>query len=218
MEPRIALGRFDPASGVYSLAISGASVHAIRRELAEGVFGLPLDRIEVSCPDVGGGFGMKNVTYPEYALVLWAARKLARPVHWTADRLDEFTSGVHGRDNLTTARLALDAKGRFLALAVETLGNLGAYVSSLGPGSADECTDDRDGRALRDPGDDDGCARRLHQHRADRRLSRRRQAGGELSAGAVDRYGRAISSDRSGGIAPSATSSGAFPIAAPSAP
>ncbi|WNJ93753.1 xanthine dehydrogenase family protein molybdopterin-binding subunit [Bosea sp. 685] len=136
MEPRIALGRFDPASGVYSLAISGASVHAIRRELAEGVFGLPLDRIEVSCPDVGGGFGMKNVTYPEYALVLWAARKLARPVHWTADRLDEFTSGVHGRDNLTKARLALDAKGHFLALAVETLGNLGAYVSSLGPGSS----------------------------------------------------------------------------------
>lgn len=135
MEPRIALGRFDTASGVYHLAISGASVHAIRRELAEGVFRVPLDRIEVSCPDVGGGFGMKNVTYPEFALVLWAARRLGHPVHWTADRLEEFTSGVHGRDNLTSAKLALDAKGRFLALAVETTGNLGAYVSSLGPGA-----------------------------------------------------------------------------------
>jgi len=135
LEPRIALGRFDPVTGVYSLAISGASVHAIRRELAAGVFRVPLDRIQVSCPDVGGGFGMKNVTYPEYALVLWAARKLGRPVHWTADRLEDFTSGVHGRDNLTHARLALDAKGRFLALAVETTGNLGAYVSSLGPGA-----------------------------------------------------------------------------------
>ncbi len=136
LEPRMAVGRFEPATGIYSLAISGASVHAIRRELAEGVFGLALEKIEVSTPDVGGGFGMKNVTYPEYALVLWAARRLGQPVRWTADRLDEFTSGVHGRDNITKARLALNAKGQFLALAVETLGNLGAYVSSLGPGSS----------------------------------------------------------------------------------
>lgn len=136
LEPRMALGGFDRKTGVYRLAISGASVHAIRRELAEGVFGLAPDRIQVSCPDVGGGFGMKNVTYPEQALVLWAARKLGAPVRWVAERIDEFTSGVHGRDNFTTARLALDRRGRFLALAVETIGNLGAYVSSLGPGSS----------------------------------------------------------------------------------
>lgn len=136
LEPRIAVGRFDAGTGVYHLEISGASVHAIRRELAEGVFGLPLDRIQVSCPDVGGGFGMKNVTYPEHALVLWAARKLDRPVRWSAERIEDFTGGIHSRDNLSTARLALDRKGRFLALAVETIGNLGAYVSSLGPGSA----------------------------------------------------------------------------------
>lgn len=136
LETRIALGRFDPASGVYHLEISGASVHAIRRELAQGVFALPLDRIEVSCPDVGGGFGMKNVTYPEYALVLWAARQLGRPVRWIAERIEDFTGGVHSRDNLSTGRLALDRRGRFLALAVETIGDLGAYVSSLGPGSA----------------------------------------------------------------------------------
>jgi carbon-monoxide dehydrogenase large subunit len=84
----------------------------------------------------GGGFGMKNVTYPEYALVLWAARRLGAPVRWTADRIEDFTSGVHARDNLTTAKLALDGEGRFLALAVETVANLGAYVSSLGPGSS----------------------------------------------------------------------------------
>ncbi|HEY5795246.1 MAG TPA: xanthine dehydrogenase family protein molybdopterin-binding subunit [Bosea sp. (in: a-proteobacteria)] len=136
LEPRIAVGRFDTATGVYHLEISGASVHAIRRELAEGVFGLPLDRIQVSCPDVGGGFGMKNVTYPEHALVLWAARKLGRPVRWSAERIEDFTGGVHSRDNVSTARLALDKRGRFLALAVETIGNLGAYVSSLGPGSS----------------------------------------------------------------------------------
>jgi carbon-monoxide dehydrogenase large subunit len=134
MEPRIALGRFDPASGRLPPALSGASVHAIRRELAEGVFRVPLDRIEVSCPDVGGGFGMKNVTYPEYALVLWAARKLGRPVHWTADRLEEFTSGVHGRDNLTqvpgSRSTPRAASWRWRS---RRLGNLGAYVSSLGP-------------------------------------------------------------------------------------
>lgn len=136
LEPRIAIGRFDIITGVHHLAISAASVHAIRQELAEGVFRLPLDQIQVSSPDVGGGFGMKNVTYPEYALVLWAARQLGRPVRWMADRLEEFTSGAHARDNVTTASLALDRKGRFLALHMRTLGNVGAYVSSLGPGSA----------------------------------------------------------------------------------
>lgn len=136
LEPRIAVGHFDPETGVYHLEISGASVHAIRRELAEGVFGLPLDKVQVSCPDVGGGFGMKNVTYPEHALVLWAARKLGRPVRWSAERIEDFTGGIHSRDNVSTAKLALDRKGRFLALAVETIGNLGAYVSSLGPGSS----------------------------------------------------------------------------------
>ncbi len=79
---------------------------------------------------------MKNVTYPEYALVLWAARRLGRPVRWSAERIEEFTGGAHARDNLSTARLALDRRGRFLALDVETIANLGAYVSSLGPGSA----------------------------------------------------------------------------------
>ncbi|KRE09857.1 hypothetical protein ASE63_04900 [Bosea sp. Root381] len=136
LETRVALGRFDPGSGVYRLEISGASVHAIRQELAQGVFGLPLDHIEVSCPDVGGGFGMKNVTYPEYALVLWAARTLGRPVRWISERIEDFTGGVHSRDNLSAGRLALDRRGRFLALEVETIGNLGAYVSSLGPGSS----------------------------------------------------------------------------------
>jgi carbon-monoxide dehydrogenase large subunit len=136
IEPRMALGRFDAASGSYHLALSGASVHAIRHELAMSVFRLPEERIAVSAPDVGGGFGMKNVGYPEYALVLVAAQRLGRPVRWIADRIDEFGNGVHARDNLTTARLALDARGRFLALDVETIANLGAYVSSLGPGSS----------------------------------------------------------------------------------
>lgn len=136
LEPRTAIGLWEAKDHRYRLIVSAASVHFIRDELASGVFGIPKDRIEVMSPDVGGGFGMKNVTYPEYALVLWAAKRLGRPVRWTADRLEDFTSGVHGRDNITRARLALDHKGRFLALDVETIANIGAYVTSLGPGSA----------------------------------------------------------------------------------
>lgn len=135
LEPRAALGEFDRGSGRYRLSLSGASVHDIRRELA-AVLDVEPGRIDVACPDVGGGFGMKNVTYPEYALVLMAAERLGRPVRWLADRIEDFAGGAHARDNLTTGRLALDARGRFLALAVETIANLGAYVSSLGPGSA----------------------------------------------------------------------------------
>ena len=135
LEPRAALGRFDKASGRYRLSLSGASVHDIRRELA-AVLRIAPERIDVACPDVGGGFGMKNVTYPEYALVLVAAERLGRPVRWLAERIEDFSGGVHARDNLTTGKLAIDAKGRFLALQVETTANLGAYVSSLGPGSA----------------------------------------------------------------------------------
>ena len=89
----------------------------------------------MSCPDVGGGFGLKNVLYPEHVALLWAARRLHRPIRWIADRTEDFLAAAHGRDNLTTARLALDAEGRFLALDVATIGNLGAYVSALGPGA-----------------------------------------------------------------------------------
>ncbi|MGN6095096.1 MAG: xanthine dehydrogenase family protein molybdopterin-binding subunit [Bosea sp. (in: a-proteobacteria)] len=135
LEPRAALGVFEKAGGRYRLSLSGASVHDIRRELA-AVLRVGPERIDVACPDVGGGFGMKNVTYPEYALLLVAAERLGRPVRWLAERIEDFAGGVHARDNLTTGSLALDAKGRFLALRAETLANLGAYVSSLGPGSA----------------------------------------------------------------------------------
>ncbi|WP_205042098.1 xanthine dehydrogenase family protein molybdopterin-binding subunit [Rhodoligotrophos defluvii] len=136
LEPRTAVGAWDEASDRYLLTLSGASVHSIRRELADGVFRVPHDQIDLTVPDVGGGFGMKNVTYPEYALLLWAAKRLRRPIRWTAERVDEFTSGVHGRDNLTRVRLALDLDGRILGLWVETIANLGAYVSSGGPGSS----------------------------------------------------------------------------------
>ncbi len=136
IEPRAAIGSYDATEDCLHLLLTGQGVHGIRRQLAESVFHLPLERIQVEAPDVGGGFGMKNFLYPEWVLVLWAARRLARPVKWVAERSEEFLSGTQGRDNHTRARLALDESGRFLALAVSTVANLGAYLSSNGPGSS----------------------------------------------------------------------------------
>ncbi len=134
LETRTALAEYDPATGRMRLLLSGQDVHGIRRDLA-ACFGVAPGMIHVVCHDVGGGFGMKNVLYPEHVALLWAARRLGQPVRWIADRTEDFLSGVHGRDNLTRARLALDAGGRFLALHVETTGNMGAYASALGPGA-----------------------------------------------------------------------------------
>jgi len=136
IEPRAAIGSYDAAAERFDLLLTGQGVHGIRNQLAEAVFKLPPERIQVAAPDVGGGFGMKNFLYPEWVLVLWAARRLGRPVKWVAERGEEFVSATQGRDNFTKARLALDGNGRFLALDVSTAANLGAYLSSNGPGSS----------------------------------------------------------------------------------
>jgi carbon-monoxide dehydrogenase large subunit len=132
-ETRAAIGRFE--HGRFHLFVTAASVHAIRDQLA-GVFRVPADRVLVAAPDVGGGFGIKNALYPEWVMLLWAARELGRPVKWVEDRAEDFVSTAQGRDNRTTARLGLDAEGRFLALDVSTIANLGAYMSGGGPGSS----------------------------------------------------------------------------------
>jgi carbon-monoxide dehydrogenase large subunit len=136
IEPRAAIGNYDEAARRLDLLLTGQGVHSIRNQLAESVFLLPAERIQLAAPDVGGGFGMKNFLYPEWVLVLWAARRLGRPVKWVAERSEEFVSGTQGRDNHTKARLAVDEDGRFLALNVSTVANLGAYLSSNGPGSS----------------------------------------------------------------------------------
>jgi aerobic carbon-monoxide dehydrogenase large subunit len=133
METRGALGEFDASSGRLHLTASAAGAHAIRNLLADGVFRIPHQQLRVSIPDVGGGFGMKNVLYPEWVLVLWAARRLGRPVKWIGDRNEDFTGSAHGRDSLVRARLALDRNGRFLALDTKVFANLGAYVSTVAP-------------------------------------------------------------------------------------
>jgi len=133
LETRGALGEFDAASGRLHLTASAAGAHMIRDLLAESVFRIPKEKLRVSIPDVGGGFGMKNVLYPEWVLVLWAARRLGRPVKWIGDRSEDFVGSAHGRDSVVRARLALDRDGRFLALATKVLANLGAYVSTVAP-------------------------------------------------------------------------------------
>ena len=136
METRTAIGSFDATTGIFLLEVSGQGVHSIRDQLANDVFHLPRDKVQVVAPDVGGGFGAKNFLFPEYVLVLFAARRLGRPVRWVSERMEDFLSTAQGRDNRTRARLALDAEGRFLGLRVETVANLGAYLSTSGPGSS----------------------------------------------------------------------------------
>ena len=104
----------------------------MRDPLAEIVLKIPKDKLRLITPNVGGGFGMKAFVYPEQALVVWASRKLARPVKWQEDRSEGFVSDNQGRDHTTRAELALDENGRFLGLRVSILANLGAYLSPFG--------------------------------------------------------------------------------------
>jgi carbon-monoxide dehydrogenase large subunit len=136
IEPRAGIARYDAATETMELELTGQGLHGIRRQLAEFVFKLPLERIQLSAPDVGGGFGMKNFLYPEWVLLLWAARKLGRPVRWLAERTEEFVTAAQGRDIAAKAKLALDATGRILALDVAMVANLGAYLSANGPGAS----------------------------------------------------------------------------------
>jgi aerobic carbon-monoxide dehydrogenase large subunit len=133
LETRGAIGTFDASNGRLHLTASAAGAHTIRDLLADQVFRVPREKLRVSIPDVGGGFGMKNVLYPEWVLVLWAARRLCRPVKWIGDRSEDFIASVHGRDSLLRARLALDGDGKFLALEATVTANMGAYVSTVAP-------------------------------------------------------------------------------------
>jgi len=118
------------------LHVSSQGGHAIRRILCQNVFGIPENRMRVVTPDVGGGFGPKIFAYPEYALALLAARKIGRPVKWTAERMESLQSDTQGRAQLWDAELALDAEGRFLAMRFDTLADLGAYPAQHGPNIA----------------------------------------------------------------------------------
>ncbi len=133
MEPRAAIGDFDPATGEYTLYTTSQNPHVIRLLMGAFVLQIPEAKLRVVAPDVGGGFGSKIFHYAEEAIVTWAAGKLHRPVKWTAERTESFMSDAHGRDHVTTAELALDKDGKFLGLRVHTLANMGAYLSTFAP-------------------------------------------------------------------------------------
>ena len=133
MEPRGAIGEYDPGEGGYTLWSSTQGSHFVRNLLAEHVFKIPENRIRVVTRDVGGGFGMKLFLYPEHVLVLWAAKRLGRSVKWVPDRADAFQTDTQGRDNICTLDLALDDNLRAVALSVELTANMGAYLSNFAP-------------------------------------------------------------------------------------
>jgi len=130
MEPRAAIGDFSDDS--FTLYTSSQNPHGARSVLAGAIFKIPETRLRVISPDVGGGFGMKGDTYPEDGLVLWASRKLGRPVKWVATRTESLLGDNHGRDQLITAEIALDENGRILAVRAQALHAVGAYVTNAG--------------------------------------------------------------------------------------
>ena len=131
LETRGAMATF--ADGRHTLHVAGQGVHAIRDMLCDDILGLPRDGLCVVTPDVGGGFGMKYFVYPEYVLLLWAARTLGRPVKWVAERGEGFLSDVQARDHATRGQIALDGDARILGLRVRKIANMGAYLSNYAP-------------------------------------------------------------------------------------
>ena len=136
LEPRGAVGEFDRRSGRYTLHTGIQAPHGTRT-LVASILKVPQNQVRVVTGDVGGSFGMRSGIYPEMILVLWAAKRLGRPVKWTSDRREGFVTDEHGRDNISTVELGLDADGTFLALRVAINLNVGAYLTqrSAGPGT-----------------------------------------------------------------------------------
>src|SRR6266566_1860888 len=131
MEPRGATASYDPANESYYLRCCSQSARALRDGLAP-ILGVPNQRLRVVTEDVGGAFGLKTGPYPEYLAILVAARKIGRPLHWMSNRAEAFLSDNHARDAFSDVELALDERGKFLALRVRHLGNMGAYIGAIG--------------------------------------------------------------------------------------
>ena len=133
MEPRAALGHYDRFEERYTLYSGVQNPHDIQRFIAEAILKIPQTRLRVVSPDMGGAFGVRGTIHPELPLVLWASRRVGRPVKWVEDRSEAFLSDDHARDSTWTVELALDKQGTFLALRARTLASMGAYLSFFGP-------------------------------------------------------------------------------------
>ena len=132
---RSAIGSYDKGSGRYTLRTGTQAPHCLRTTIAADILNISPDDLRVISPDVGGAFGIKNTPHPEYALVVWAARKTGRTVAWRSSRMEAMQSDFQGRDNHIHGELALDGEGRFLAVRAKVLGNMGAYLGPLTPHS-----------------------------------------------------------------------------------
>ncbi len=131
MEPRAAIGDYDMGTDQFTLYTTSQNPHVARLVLSAFIGIAPEHKLRVIAPDVGGGFGSKIFIYAEETVCIWAAKKVGRPVKWTADRSEAFLADAHGRDHITKAQLALDAGGKILALKANTKANLGAYLSTF---------------------------------------------------------------------------------------
>lgn len=133
MEPRACLGDYDKAADKYTLYTGTQGVHGMRGGIAKGILGIEEAKLRVITKDVGGGFGMKSFIYHEYPLVLFAAKKLGRPVRWVSDRTEAFLSDTQGRDHVTESSIALDKDHKILAIRTETVAALGGHLSYFAP-------------------------------------------------------------------------------------
>ncbi|WP_417523894.1 xanthine dehydrogenase family protein molybdopterin-binding subunit [Marinovum sp.] len=133
MEPRVAVGDFNRASGDSTLYTTSQNPHVIRLLMGAFVLGIPEHKLRVVAPDVGGGFGTKIFHYAEEAFCTFAAKACNRAVKWTSTRSEAFMSDAHGRDHVTRIELALDADNNFTAVRTETYANMGAYLSTFAP-------------------------------------------------------------------------------------
>ncbi len=133
METRAAICEYDAKRDHLTLTTGSQGSHRLRDILCQNVLKIPVEKMRVICPDVGGGFGTKLFPYREYALLAVAARKLKKTVRWAADRSEHFMGDAQGRDNVTTAKMALAEDGRFLAMDADLMGDMGAYLSTFGP-------------------------------------------------------------------------------------
>jgi aerobic carbon-monoxide dehydrogenase large subunit len=131
IEPRCALASYDRSADAYTLYVSNQNPHVERLLMTAFVLGLPETKVRVIAPDVGGGFGSKIYLYGEETAMVWASKRVNRPIKWAADRSEAFVSDAHGRDHVTHAELAMDKDGKFLAMRVVTNANMGAYLSTF---------------------------------------------------------------------------------------
>ena len=131
VEPRAANASYNRSDESYTLYVANQNPHVERLLMTAFVLGLPEHKVRVIAPDVGGGFGSKIYLYPEETAMVWATKKIGRPIKWAAERSEAFLADAHGRDHVTHAELALDKDGKFLALKVHTTANMGAYLSTF---------------------------------------------------------------------------------------